>query len=97
MDTPDDQRTCLENVLAINPDNERAKQGLSYLTGQTSAGNVSPFSACRCRHTTACTVTDRSHQRRMGRTSEPPAAEPRVEQHAAPAGTDSGGAGRLGE
>ncbi len=45
MDTPDDQRTCLENVLAINPDNDRANQGLSYLTGQTSAGNVSPFSA----------------------------------------------------
>ncbi len=45
MDSPDDQRTCLENVLAINPNNERAKQGLSYLTGQTSAGNVSPFAA----------------------------------------------------
>jgi hypothetical protein len=45
MDTPEDQRTCLENVLAINPDNERANQGLAYLTGQTSAGNVSPFSA----------------------------------------------------
>ncbi|MFN8449299.1 MAG: hypothetical protein U0521_12135 [Anaerolineae bacterium] len=45
MDSPDDQRTCLENVLAINPENERAKQGLSYLTGQTSAGNVSPFAA----------------------------------------------------
>lgn len=45
MDTPDDQRTCLENVLAINPENERAKQGLSYLTGQTSVGNISPFSA----------------------------------------------------
>ncbi|HVU15035.1 MAG TPA: hypothetical protein VHD90_27365 [Phototrophicaceae bacterium] len=45
METPDDQRTCLENVLAINPNNERAKQGLSYLTGQTSAGNVSPFAA----------------------------------------------------
>jgi len=45
MDTPDDQRTCLENVLAINPENERAKQGLSYLTGTTSAGNPSPFAA----------------------------------------------------
>ncbi len=45
MDSADDQRTCLENVLAINPNNERANQGLSYLTGQTSAGNVSPFSA----------------------------------------------------
>lgn len=45
MDTPEDQRTCLENVLAINPNNERANQGLSYLTGQTSAGNTSPFAA----------------------------------------------------
>ena len=45
MDGPDDQRTCLENVLAINPNNERAKQGLAYLTGQTSAGNPSPFAA----------------------------------------------------
>ncbi len=45
MDTPDDQRTCLENVLAINPNNERASQGLSYLTGQTSSGNPSPFAA----------------------------------------------------
>jgi hypothetical protein len=45
MDGPDDQRTCLENVLAINPNNERAKQGLSYLTGTTSAGNPSPFAA----------------------------------------------------
>lgn len=45
MDTPDDQRTCLENVLAINPNNERARQGLSFLSGQTTAGNVSPFSA----------------------------------------------------
>lgn len=43
MDTPDDQRTCLENVLAINPNNERASQGLSYLTGQTSSGNASSF------------------------------------------------------
>ena len=45
MDGAADQRTCLENVLAINPNNERAKQGLAYLTGQTSYGNVSPFSA----------------------------------------------------
>jgi hypothetical protein len=45
MDTPDDQRTCLENVLAINPNNERARQGLSFLSGQTTTGTVSPFSA----------------------------------------------------
>jgi hypothetical protein len=45
MDTPDDQRTCLENVLAINPNNERASQGLSYITGQTSVGAASSFAA----------------------------------------------------
>jgi hypothetical protein len=45
MDSPEDQRTCLENVLAINPENERARQGLSFLTGQTSTGSISPFSA----------------------------------------------------
>jgi hypothetical protein len=45
MESVPDQRTCLENVLAINPNNERAKQGLSFLTGQTSAGNPSPFAA----------------------------------------------------
>lgn len=31
IDSPDDQRTCLENVLAINPYNDRAKQGLEVL------------------------------------------------------------------
>ncbi|MCC6614997.1 MAG: hypothetical protein IT320_16075 [Anaerolineae bacterium] len=31
LDSPEDQRTCLENVLAINPMNERALQGLKYL------------------------------------------------------------------
>ncbi|MBE2271669.1 MAG: hypothetical protein IAE80_25775, partial [Anaerolinea sp.] len=39
MDSPDDQRTCLENVLAINPNNERAKQGIEYLAQQTSGGS----------------------------------------------------------
>ncbi len=45
MDSAADQRTCLENVLAINPNSDRAKQGLSFLTGQTSSGNPSPFPA----------------------------------------------------
>ena len=46
MDTPEDQRTCLENVLAINPNNERASQGLAYLTGgQPATSDPSPFSA----------------------------------------------------
>lgn len=30
----DDQRTCLENVLAINPDNSRARSGLDFLIRQ---------------------------------------------------------------
>ena len=32
--TPEDQQTCLENVMAINPSNERARQGLKYLEQQ---------------------------------------------------------------
>jgi hypothetical protein len=31
VDTPEEQRTCLENVVVINPENERAKQGLRSL------------------------------------------------------------------
>lgn len=31
VDSPQDQRTCLENVLSINPGNQRALQGLAYL------------------------------------------------------------------
>jgi hypothetical protein len=31
VDAKDDQRTCLENVLTINPDNERARKGLRSL------------------------------------------------------------------
>lgn len=42
MDSLDDQRTCLENVLAIEPDNQRAKQGLEYLAKQ-AAKPSSPF------------------------------------------------------
>lgn len=34
VDTPEDQRTCLENVLAINPNNERARSGLDVLSEQ---------------------------------------------------------------
>lgn len=36
MDSLDDQRTCLENVLAIDPNNQRAKQGLDYIAKQTA-------------------------------------------------------------
>jgi NOL1/NOP2/fmu family ribosome biogenesis protein len=31
VETEEDQQTCLENVLAINPANERARKGLQYL------------------------------------------------------------------
>ena len=34
VDGIDDQITCLENVLAINPKNERARMGLDYLAKQ---------------------------------------------------------------
>lgn len=31
VDTPEEQQTCLENVLVINPENDRARQGLKSL------------------------------------------------------------------
>jgi hypothetical protein len=36
VDTPEDQQTCLENVLTINPNNEKAKQGLRILSQKTA-------------------------------------------------------------
>lgn len=37
MDDPADVRTCLENVLALNPANARARQGLDWLTARYGA------------------------------------------------------------
>ncbi len=34
VEAPEDQRICLENVLSINPLNEKAKKGLAYLDGE---------------------------------------------------------------
>lgn len=34
MDDPEDQRTALENVLALNPNNEHARYGLQVLDGK---------------------------------------------------------------
>jgi hypothetical protein len=34
VDDPDDQRTALENVLAINPNNTYARYGLAVLEGK---------------------------------------------------------------
>lgn len=38
VESVDEQRTCLENVLTINPGNERAKQGLQMLTQKGGGG-----------------------------------------------------------
>lgn len=47
VDTVEDQQTCLENVLTINPNNEKAKQGLRILSqkASTSAAVSSPSSS----------------------------------------------------
>jgi tetratricopeptide (TPR) repeat protein len=36
VESVDEQRTCLENVLTINPNNDRAKQGLQMLTQKSA-------------------------------------------------------------
>jgi hypothetical protein len=38
----DDQRTCLENVLAIDPNNSRARSGLDYLIKQNPSLAIEP-------------------------------------------------------
>lgn len=42
VDTPEEQRTCLENVLVINPDNAQAKKGLEKLGGAPTPAFVEP-------------------------------------------------------
>ena len=41
LDSVEDQRTCLENALAINPASERAQQGLQYLDQSTQIEGMS--------------------------------------------------------
>lgn len=36
MDDPEDVRTCLENVLELNPNNARARQGLEWLNARSA-------------------------------------------------------------
>lgn len=36
VDNPEDQKLCLENVLAINPNNQQARQGLKALGGTST-------------------------------------------------------------
>lgn len=42
VDDPEEARICLENVLAINPANERARQGLAWLERQAVARPAPP-------------------------------------------------------
>lgn len=41
-DDTDEARTCLENVLALNPANERARQGLAWIQSMTAAQPAGP-------------------------------------------------------
>jgi hypothetical protein len=43
VETPEEQRTCLENVMTINPNNERARQGMQILD-QKLGGNAKAMS-----------------------------------------------------
>lgn len=45
VDGPEDQRTCLENVLAINPNNAQARNGIDALTGGVSLNTSAPAAA----------------------------------------------------
>jgi hypothetical protein len=45
VETPEEQRTCLENVLVINPNNERARNGIQMLAAQTGGNTPVPKTA----------------------------------------------------
>ncbi|MCS6836100.1 MAG: tetratricopeptide repeat protein [Anaerolineae bacterium] len=45
VETPEEQRTCLENVLVINPNSERARQGLKSLGVDPDAQRSAPSAA----------------------------------------------------
>lgn len=57
VEGPDDQRTCLENVLAINPSNEKARQGLDFLSGKPAAPAAPPPPPAPVAAKPAATVT----------------------------------------
>src|SRR5688572_6673232 len=45
VESPEEQQTCLENVLTINPNNDRAKQGLKSLGINPDAAKPAASSA----------------------------------------------------
>jgi tetratricopeptide (TPR) repeat protein len=55
VESEEDQRVCLENVLSINPTNERAQQGLEYLN-KTTGGTMSPAPAAPATSATVSSV-----------------------------------------
>jgi tetratricopeptide (TPR) repeat protein len=48
VDSREDRRVCLENVLAINPDNPHARQGLRHLDQQVAAPSAAEERCPRC-------------------------------------------------
>src|SRR5258708_1414119 len=46
VDTTDEQQICLENVLAINPANEKARKGLAAIT-KKATGGLPPLPAAK--------------------------------------------------
>src|SRR5579859_7291645 len=42
VDTDEEKEICLENVLAINPTNQRAQKGLDALRAKKSAASAKP-------------------------------------------------------
>ena len=49
IDSAEDRRVCLDNVLTINPDNPYAQQGLRHLDRQAAAAPSSEESCPRCK------------------------------------------------
>lgn len=42
VDSPEEARTCLENVLVINPNNEKAKKGIAALSSKSGSAPAAP-------------------------------------------------------
>jgi len=71
VDTPRERRICLENVLEINPNNEKAKQALEKLRPSPASGNTPTPAATPSRP--AATTSSASAPRA---TKQPPVTAP---------------------
>ncbi len=63
VDSPDERRACLENVLAINPNNAHAQAGLRWLNGRSSSPPApAPQNRCpRCETSVPSSVASCPH------------------------------------